>query len=155
VDSAPIKDEELPFKFQVNIDEGDGETEIITKRSLVRLNSQKTYERMRLAVRVDETFKSSVLWFTRLMETFREDEVELTPLLYQMKTLGRELELIKEDRIREALRMEEEATKAYNASRRIRLAASTPVKAEKIDVDPMELFNQVKENARKKEENKE
>src|SRR5271157_2241445 len=73
----------------------DDDTEIIRKRSLMRLDSRKTYNAMGLSLRAHEATKASVLWLSRLWEFLSEEEqAALTPALEHLKRGYADLRLV-------------------------------------------------------------
>src|SRR5271157_1023756 len=56
------------------IGDGDDETEIIRKRSLMRLDSRKTYNALGLVSRACESQKGALLWLGHLAEFLDDDE---------------------------------------------------------------------------------
>src|SRR5271157_20611 len=73
----------------------DTDAEIINKRSLMRLDSRKTYNAMGLSLRAHEATKASLLWLSRLWEFLSEQEqVALTPALEHLKHGYADLRLV-------------------------------------------------------------
>jgi hypothetical protein len=104
------------------IDDQDDETEIIRKRSLMRLDSRKTYNQMGLSLRAHEASKASLLWLSRLWEFLSEDEkTALTPALEHLKRGYADLKLVAASKVNEAAKMEIELDKAHKSARRARL----------------------------------
>jgi hypothetical protein len=104
------------------IGDQDDETEIIKKRSLMRLDSRKTYNQMGLSLRAHEAQKAALLWLSRLWEFLSEDEqTALTPALEHMKRGYADIKLVAQAKINEAAKMEIELDKAHKSARRARL----------------------------------
>jgi hypothetical protein len=104
------------------ITDQDDETEIIKKRSLMRLDSRKTYNQMGLALRAHEAQKASLLWLSRLWEFLSEAEQQaLTPTLEFLKRGYADLKLVAQSKVNEAAKMEIELDKAHKSARRARL----------------------------------
>jgi hypothetical protein len=104
------------------ITDQDDETEIIKKRSLMRLDSRKTYNQMGLALRAHEATKASLLWLSRLWEFLSDAEQQaLTPTLEYLKRGHADLKLVAQSKVNEAAKMELELDKAHKAARRARL----------------------------------
>src|SRR5271170_1430316 len=105
-----------------NITETDDETEIIKKRSLMRLDSRKTYNAMGLALRAHEAEKAALLWLSRLWEFLSKDEqTALTPALEHLKRSFVDVKQVAQAKVNEAAKMELELDKAHKAARRARL----------------------------------
>jgi hypothetical protein len=104
------------------ITDEDGETEIIQKRSLMRLDSRKTYNQMGLSLRAHEAQKAALLWLSRLWEFLsKEEQSALTPTLEFMKRGYADLKLVAQSKVNEAAKMEIEMDKAHKSARRARL----------------------------------
>ena len=112
-----------PDKYALwQITDEDDETEIIKKRSLMRLDSRKTYNQMGLALRAHEAAKASLLWLSRLWEFLSEAEQQaLTPALEHLKRGYADLKLVAQSKVSEAAKMEIELEKAHKSARRARL----------------------------------
>ena len=104
------------------ITDQDDETEIIKKRSLMRLDSRKTYNQMGLALRAHEAQKASLLWLSRLWEFLSEAEQQaLAQTLEFLKRGYADLKLVAQSKVNEAAKMELELDKAHKSARRARL----------------------------------
>lgn len=104
------------------ITDQDDETEIIQKRSLMRLDSRKTYNQMGLALRAHEAQKASLLWLSRLWEFLSEEEQKaLGTTLEYLKRGYADLKLVAQSKLNEAAKMEIEMDKAHKSARRARL----------------------------------
>ena len=112
-----------PDKYALwQITDQDDETEIIKKRSLMRLDSRKTYNQMGLALRAHEAQKASLLWLSRLWEFLSEAEQQaLTQTLEMLKRGYADLKLVAQSKVNEAAKMEIELDKAHKSARRARL----------------------------------
>src|SRR5271157_1460742 len=108
--------------LQWQITDRDNETEIINKRSLMRLDSRKTYNAMGLALRAHEAEKGALLWLTRLWAFLSEEEqVALTPALEHLKRSFVDIKNVAQAKVNEAAKMELEMDKAHKSARRARL----------------------------------
>lgn len=97
------------------ITDQDDETEIIKKRSLMRLDSRKTYNQMGLALRAHEAQKASLLWLSRLWEFLSEAEQQaLAQTLEFLKRGYADLKLVAQSKVNEAAKMELELDKSTN-----------------------------------------
>ena len=104
------------------ITDEDNETEIIQKRSLMRLDSRKVYNQMGLSLRAPEAQTASLLWLSRLWELLSdEDQKALTPALEHLKRGYADLKLVAQSKVNEAAKMEIEMDKAHKSARRARL----------------------------------
>jgi hypothetical protein len=106
------------------IGDNDDEVEIIKKRSLMRLDSRKTYNAMGLALRAHEAEKGALLWLSRLWEFLSEKEqVALTPALEHLKRSFADVKVVAQAKVNEAAKMEIEMEKAHKSARlaRVRL----------------------------------
>jgi hypothetical protein len=100
----------------------DDDTEITKKRSLMRLDSRKTYNAMGLSLRAHEAEKAALLWLTRLWEFLSEEEqAALTPALEHLKRSFAGVRLVAQSKVNEAARMEIEMDKEHKAARSARL----------------------------------
>jgi hypothetical protein len=100
----------------------DDDTEIIRKRSLMRLDSRKTYNAMGLSLRAHEAEKAALLWLSRLWEFLSKDEqVALTPALEHLKRSFADVRLVAQSKVNEAARMEIELEKEHKAARTARI----------------------------------
>ena len=104
------------------IGDQDDETEIIRKRSLMRLDSRKIYNQMGLSLRAHEACKGTLLWLARLWEFLSEDEQKaLTPAIEHLKRGYADVKLVTQSKVNEAAKMEIEMDKAHKSARRARL----------------------------------
>lgn len=100
----------------------DDDTEITRKRSLMRLDSRKTYNTMGLSLRAHEGAKAALLWLSRLWEFLSDEEqIALTPALEHLKRGYADLKLVAQSKINEAARMEIEMDKEHRAARTARI----------------------------------
>lgn len=100
----------------------DSETEVIRKRSLMRLNSRKIYNAMGLSVRSHENQKAALLWFERLWEFLEEDErAALAPVVESLKVSYIGVRNLAQLKVREAAEMEIVMEKAHKQARKARL----------------------------------
>ncbi len=138
----------LPSKFadwEINPDR-DSETEVIRKRSLMRLDSRKIYNAMGLSVRAHENQKSALLWFERLWEFLEEDERSLlAPVVESMKVSYVGVRNLAQLKVREAAEMEIVMEKAHKQARKARLRlleedAKKKAKDKKAGKKPTELL---------------
>lgn len=116
------------------IDGNENETEIINKRSLMHLESRKTYNAMGLALRSHEALKAAILWLSRLWEFLSEDEQKaLAPALEHLKRGYVDVKLAAQFKVNETAKMEIEMEKALKAARtqRIKLLAAEAKKKAK------------------------
>jgi len=116
------------------IDASDDETEIIRKRSLMRLDSRKVYNAMGLALRAHEAEKAALLWLSRLWEFLPEEEQKaLTPAVEHLKRSFADVKLAAQAKMNEAARMEIALEKEHKAARssRIRLMSEEAKKRAK------------------------
>jgi len=138
----------LPAKFadwEIDPDR-DSETEVIRKRSLMRLDSRKIYNAMGLSVRAHENQKSALLWFERLWEFLEEDERSLLgPVVESMKVSYVGVRNLAQLKVREAAEMEIVMEKAHKLARKARLRllaedAKKKAKDKKAGKKPTELL---------------
>lgn len=117
------KSSELTDKYSLwRIDFADDETEIIRKRSLMRLDSRKTYSAMGLSLRVHEAEKAALLWLSRLWEFLSEEEQKaLTPAVEHLKRSFADVRLVAQAKVNEAARMEIALEKEHKAARTARI----------------------------------
>jgi hypothetical protein len=100
----------------------DSETEVIRKRSLMRLDSRKMYNAMGLSVRAHENQKAALLWFERLWEFLEEDErSKLAPIVESLKASYIGVRNLAQLKVREAAEMEIVMEKAHQQARKARL----------------------------------
>ena len=112
----------------------DDEAEIIKKRSLMRLDSRKTYNAMGLSLRAHEANKAALLWLSRLWGFLSDEEqTALTPALEHLKRGFADLKIVAQAKVNEAARMEVELEKEHKAARtaRIRLMNEEAKKRQK------------------------
>lgn len=108
----------------------DDETEIITKRSLMRLDSRKAYNQMGLALRSHEAQKAALLWLSRLWELLsKEEQVALAPTLEHMRRGYADIKLVAQSKVNAAAKMEVEAEKEHKQARSARLRLHNQRKA--------------------------
>jgi len=108
--------------LQWQIGDADDNTEIIRKRSLMRLDSRKTYNAMGLALRAHESEKGALLWLSRLWAFLSEEEqVALTPALEHLKRSFADIKLVTQAKVNEAAKMEIEMDKAHKSARKARI----------------------------------
>jgi hypothetical protein len=99
----------------------DDETEIIRKRSLMRLDSRKTYNQMGLALRAHDASKAAVLWLSRLWELLSEDEQRaIAPAIDHIRRGYADLKLVAQSKVNEAAKMEVELEREHKAARAAR-----------------------------------
>jgi len=118
----------LPFKFRVDIDSRyDDETEIIRKRALLRLNASKVYNLMGVSVKAQESQKAAVQWLIQLAneldiddEALQKERSQLLPLIQTMQTSLQALTRIREEKIQQAVAMEEFVTTSRQKARQVR-----------------------------------
>lgn len=129
---------DLPPRFKEwEIKDGDSETEIIRKRSLMRLDSRKIYNQMGLSVRAQETSKAALLWFSKLWEFLDDGEKDaLAPALKSLKVAFESLSLVRQAKIAEATKMEKIMEKAHQQARKARLKAAEQAKKDASKVPP-------------------
>ena len=104
----------------------DDNTEIIRKRSLMRLDSRKTYNAMGLSLRAHEAEKAALLWLSRLWEFLSDEEQQaLTPAVEHLKRSFADIRLVAQAKVNEAARMEIALEKEHRAARtaRVRLVS--------------------------------
>lgn len=126
-----LKSGEVPFKFRVEFEANDDEVEISRKRSLLRLNSDKVYKIMAYAVKAQESQRAALQYLIRLTDEMDiEDKViqeERKALLGIVQTLDEvfaRLSVVRTEKIKQAERMEELATKARSTARKARTRMS-------------------------------
>jgi len=108
--------------LQWQIGDYDDNMEIIRKRSLMRVDSRKTYNAMGLALRAHESEKGALLWLSRLWAFLSEEEqVALTPALEHLKRSFADIKLVAQRKINEAAKMEIEMDKAHKSARKARI----------------------------------
>jgi hypothetical protein len=100
----------------------DDDTEIIRKRSLMRLDSRKTYNAMGLSLRAHEAEKAALLWLSRLWAFLSDEEqAALTPAVEHLKHSFADVKLVAQAKVNEAARMEIELEKEHKAARTARI----------------------------------
>src|ERR1700675_4009382 len=112
----------------------DDDTEIIRKRSLMRLDSRKMYNAVGLSLRAHEANKAALLWLSRLWAFLSDEEqTALTPALEHLKRGFADLKLVAQAKVNEAARMEVELEKEHRSARtaRIRLMNEEAKKRQK------------------------
>jgi hypothetical protein len=126
-----LKSGEVPFKFRVEFDPKDDEVEISRKRSLLRLNSDKVYKIMAYAVKAQESQRAALQYLIRLTDEMDIDDKviqeERKALLGVVQTLDEvfaRLSAVRTEKIKQAERMEELATKARSTARKARTRMS-------------------------------
>lgn len=151
------------------IEEGDSETVISRKRSLMRLDSRKIYNAMGLAVRAQEGQRGVLLWLSRLWEFLDEsDRKSFAPTAELLKKAMVELTKLRKAKVDAAVEMEQRVNKEHTKARQVRFttakvgggkkkkASKTKVTepgadtegyetAPLVDLDPTELMERVKE----------
>ena len=104
------------------IGDGDDETEIIRKRSLMRLDSRKTYNALGLSMRAYNMQKGALLSLTNLWEFLSEDEQKmLAPTMGRLKQAFDDLRAVSQVKVKEAAEMEMALDKAHKSARKARL----------------------------------
>jgi hypothetical protein len=100
----------------------DDNTEIIRKRSLMRLDSRRVYNQMGLSLRAHEAQKAALLWLSRLWEFLSEEEQKaLTPAVEHLKRGFADIKLVAQAKVNEAARMEIALEKEHKAARTARV----------------------------------
>lgn len=151
------------------IEEGDSETVISRKRSLMRLDSRKIYNAMGLAVRAQEGQRGVLLWLSRLWEFLDEDDRRaFAPTAELLKKAMVELTKLRKAKVDAAVDMEKVVNREHNKARQIRYTTANVSGGKKkkvsktkvtepgadtegfetaplVDLDPDELMEQVKE----------
>ena len=151
------------------IEEGDSETVISRKRSLMRLDSRKVYNAMGLAVRAQEGQRGVLLWLSRLWEFLDEDDRKsFAPTAELLKRAMVELTKLRKTKVDAAVEMEQRVNKEQSRARQVRYATAKVSGGKKkrasktkvtepgadtegyetaplVDLDPNELMEQVKE----------
>lgn len=113
------------------ISDRDDDTEIVRKRSLMRLDSRRTYEAMGSSVRAHEAQKASLLWLVRLFDVSDEAEKEaLGRMIRQAKAAFEQLGEVRRDRIAAAAGMEKAMEAAHAQARRARLKQADKARAD-------------------------
>lgn len=113
-----------PSKFEpwmIDVD-NDNDTEIIRKRSLMRLDSRKIYNAMGLAMRSHDSQKAALLWFERMWEFLEpEERTTLAPTVEILRKAYADLVKISQAKIAAAADMEKALEKAHKRARAARL----------------------------------
>jgi hypothetical protein len=119
--SAPRDENDKFALWRIDAD-NDGDVEITRKRSLMRLDSRKTYNQMGLSLRAHRAQKDCLQWLSRLWEFLSEDEkAALTPTLEHLKRGFADLTLVAQQKVNDAARMELEIDKEHKAARTARM----------------------------------
>jgi hypothetical protein len=118
--------EDLPPQFAGwQVGGGDDETEIIRKRSLMRLDSRKIYNQMGLSVRAHESAKAALLWVGKLWGFLEVEEQQvLASTLEGLKEAYGMLSIVRKSKIGQTVKMEKAMEKAYKQAREARAQAS-------------------------------
>jgi hypothetical protein len=104
------------------IGDGDDETEIIKKRSLMRLDSRRSYNAMGLSIRAFNMQKGALISLTNLWEFLSEDEQKLlAPTMSILKRAFDDIRTVSQVKIKEAAEMEMALDKAHHSARQRRL----------------------------------
>jgi hypothetical protein len=100
----------------------DDETEIIRKRSLMHLDSRKTYNALGLAIRAKAAQNGALLWLSRLWEFLSDEEQKvLAPTMERLKRGFADIQALTEIKTFEAAEMEKALDKAHHSARQARL----------------------------------
>jgi hypothetical protein len=100
----------------------DDDTEIIRKRSLMRLDSRKIYNQMGLSLRAHEAEKAALLWLSRLWDFLSDEEQRaITPAIDHLKRSFADVRVVAQAKVNEAAKMEIELEKEHKAARTARL----------------------------------
>jgi hypothetical protein len=124
----------------------DGDTEIIRKRSLMRLDSRKIYNAMGLSVRAHENQKAALIWFEKVWEFLDDDERGLlAPTVEALKAAYGGVRDLAQAKVRLAAEMEIVLEKAHKDARKARLRilaedAKKQAKDKKAGRKPKELI---------------
>ena len=130
----------VPDKFAAwQIGERDDDTEIVRKRSMMRLDSRKIYNAMGLSVRAHDTQKGVLLYLGGLMEFLSPDEQKgLAPTVERLKRAFAELGQVRRAKIAEAVEMEKALSAAHKGARRARIRqADEAAKRRRAAVEPI------------------
>ena len=144
-----VKEGTLPFKFRVDIDpQADNEAEVTRKRALLRLNSNKVYNLMGMAVKAQEAQRSALQWLLRFCDELdvedkelQEERAKLLPVIQSLQEALSTLTTVRKTKIRQAEEMEEVATNARNRARQARMRISKKAKQPKEEFWLMRLPN--------------
>lgn len=125
---------EIPFKYRADIEpEQDDETEVIRKEALLRLNSQRVYMQMGCAVKAYNSIKETAKWVANLFENMDEEDRNAASSVFMgIEGMMFGLESLSNQKIEQAVRMEElverERKKARAARMRLSRMASAKYK---------------------------
>jgi hypothetical protein len=112
------------FKLWAINPDADSDTEIVRKRSLMRLESGKIYNQMGLSVRAQETQRNVLIWITRLWEFLDESDREiLAPTVASLKVGMEVLNDLRKAKVARAAAMEKQLTKEHRSALKARLVA--------------------------------
>lgn len=114
---------DVPTRYQPWIVElDDDDTEIIRKRSLMKLEARKIYNTMGLAMRTHDAQKAALLWIARLVEILPDEEKKaLAPTIERLKIGFGEIKRMAAAKATDAAQMESALEKAHISARRARL----------------------------------
>jgi hypothetical protein len=130
-----LKDGALPFKYRVEIDpDKDNETEVIRKKSLLNLNSRRVYMQMGCAVKAYNSMRETAKWIANLFQNMDdEDRTAAAPVFMGMEGMLYALENLSNQKIAEAVKMEEVVERERKRARaaRMRLARISTDKSNK------------------------
>lgn len=139
---------DVPKRFQPWIVElDDSDTEIVQKRSLMRLEARKIYNTMGLAMRTHDAQKAALLWIARLVEILPDEEKKaLAPTIERLKAGFGEIKRMASAKAADAAQMEQALEKAHISARRARLKqmdtarkkAAMEKEADKVEILPGE-----------------
>jgi hypothetical protein len=100
----------------------DSETEIITKRSLMRLDSRRAYVALGLSVQAYDAQKRALLCLSRLEDVLdEEDRQTISPTIGLLKRAFADLDIVRRVKTVEMAEMEMALEKAHSAARKARL----------------------------------
>lgn len=100
----------------------DDETEIIRKRSLMHLDSRKTYNALGLSLRAKSAQNAALLWLSRLWEFLSDEEQKvLAPTMERLKRGFADIQALTEIKTFETAEMEKALDKAHHSAREARL----------------------------------
>jgi hypothetical protein len=117
-----LKSGEVPFKFRVEVNpEVDGEVEVVRKRALLKLNSERVYTQMGCAAKAHTASVETNKWLLRMLEHCdAEEKIQLAPLLEGLALIQVKLAHIRDIKVDQSVKMEEVLTEAYKQSRKVR-----------------------------------
>ncbi len=163
----------LPNQFRHwEIRDSDSETEIIQKRSLMRLDSRRIYNQMGLSVRAQESSKAALVWLVKMWEFLEtEEQAALEPTLRSLKLAFESLSVVRQAKIAQATKMEKAMEKAHQQARKARIKAAERASKDAskmpppdsdseglglmpVALDPTELLLQATESLLKREKEK-